>query len=259
MAVNCGAIPEQLLESELFGHMKGAFTGAVRDHRGLFQAASSGTLFLDEIGEMPAVLQVKLLRALQDRMVRPVGSTRDIAVDVRLISATNRDLESEVQAGRFREDLYYRLNVVSFLLPPLSQRREDISALASHFLREHAARYSKTIRGFAPGCMEVLNAAAWPGNVRQLSNVIERVVALATDALVPSTLLERTLKREEETLTPLDDAKREFERDYLIRLLKQTQGNVTRAARLAQRNRSEFYSLLHRHQLDPALFKNGGE
>ena len=258
VAVNCGAIPEHLLESELFGHIKGAFTGAVRDRIGLFQAANTGTLFLDEIGEMPAPLQVKLLRALQDRRVRPVGAERDLSVDVRIISATNVDIEAQVASGRFREDLYYRLNVVCLTLPPLAQRRQDIPLLANHFLRLHAARYAKQIRAFAPDCLELLVSARWPGNIRQLSNVVERLVALTSDPLIPSALAERAITREDDTLAALDDAKREFEREYLIRLLKQTRGNVAQAAKLAKRNRSEFYSLLYRHELDPALFKSVG-
>jgi two-component system, NtrC family, response regulator GlrR len=255
VAVNCGAIPEQLLESELFGHIKGAFTGAMRDRRGLFQEAHGGTLFLDEIAEMATALQVKLLRAVQERQVRPVGADRDVAVNVRIVSATNVDIDAQIQSGRFREDLYYRLNVVSFKLPPLSERRQDIPHLANHFLRLHAGRYGKDVRAFAPECLELLMSARWPGNVRQLSNAVERLVALAHETLIPAALAERAITREEETLSALDDAKREFEREYLIRLLKQTRGNVTQAAKLAQRNRSEFYSLLHRHELDPGLFK----
>ena len=255
VAVNCGAIPEQLLESELFGHIKGAFTGALRDRRGLFQEAQGGTLFLDEIAEMPTALQVKLLRAVQERQVRPVGADRDVAINVRILSATNVDIDAQIQAGRFREDLYYRLNVVCFKLPPLSERRRDIPHLANHFLRLHAGRYGKDVRAFAPECLELLMSARWPGNVRQLSNAVERLVALANETLIPAALAERAITREEETLAALDDAKREFEREYLIRLLKQTRGNVTQAAKLAQRNRSEFYSLLHRHELDPGLFK----
>jgi two-component system response regulator GlrR len=256
VAVNCGAIPEPLLESELFGHLKGAFTGATRDRRGLFQEAHGGTLFLDEIGEMPTALQVKLLRAVQEKQVRPVGADRDIAVDVRIVSATNVDIDAQIQSGRFREDLYYRLNVVSFRLPPLSERRQDIPHLALHFLRLHAGRYGKDVRALAPECLELLMKAQWPGNVRQLSNAIERLVALASETLIPAALVERAITREEDSMAALDDAKREFEREYLIRLLKQTRGNVTQAAKLAQRNRSEFYSLLHRHQLDPGLFKS---
>src|SRR3954471_19761343 len=255
VAVNCGAISEPLLESELFGHIKGAFTGALRDRRGLFQEAQGGTLFLDEIAEMPTALQVKLLRAVQERQVRPVGADRDVAINVRILSATNVDIDAQIQAGRFRDDLYYRLNVVSFTLPPLSERRQDIPHLANHFLRLHAGRYGKDVRAFAPECLELLMSARWPGNVRQLSNAVERLVALANESFIPAALAERAITREEETLAALDDAKREFEREYLIRLLKQTRGNVTQVAKLAQRNRSEFYSLLHRHELDPGLFK----
>jgi len=256
IAVNCGAMPEQLLESELFGHVKGAFTGAARDHDGLFRAADGGTLLLDEIGDMPASLQVKLLRAVQERRVRPVGAVQDLAVDVRLITATHRDLEAEVRAGRFREDLYYRINVVTLGLPTLAERREDIPVLATRFLRSVASRYGRPVRGFSPEGMELLMAAPWPGNVRQLHNAIEKAVALCTDSIVPTALMERILATPVEAQTSLDSAKQAFERDYVVQLLKQTRGNVTDAARLAQRNRSEFYALMRRHALDPKQFKD---
>jgi two-component system response regulator GlrR len=255
VAVNCAAIPENLLESELFGHRKGSFTGAVYDHKGLFQSAEGGTVFLDEIGDMPIALQAKLLRALQEREVRPVGSAQPVAIDVRIISATHRDLEERVKSGEFREDLYYRLNVVSLAIPPLAQRREDIAPLAKHFLTEVAARYSKDVRTFAPDALEVLISAPWPGNVRQLHNVVEQSVALATSPIIPATLVQSALRNEPSGLTPLDEAKRAFERDYLIRILRITSGNVTQAAKLAQRNRTEFYKLLDRHQLQPGMFK----
>src|SRR5450759_4826616 len=189
VAINCGAIPEQLLESELFGHVKGAFTGAVRDHKGLFQSADQGTLFLDEIGDMPLPLQVKLLRVLQEQQVRPVGATQTFDIDVRVISATHRNIETEMASGRFREDLYYRLNVVALKLPPLSERREDIPLLANHFLAALAHKYSKTINGIAPEALELLVSATWPGNVRQLFNVIEQAVALCSVPLIPLTLV----------------------------------------------------------------------
>ena len=255
VTVNCAAIPEPLLESELFGHRKGAFTGAAYDHKGLFQAADGGTIFLDEIGDMPLALQAKLLRTLQEREVRPVGATQSVPVDTRIISATHRDLEARVSAGEFREDLYYRLNVVSFRLPALAERREDIVPLAQHFLKAVAQRYGKNVRSFAPEALELLIGAPWPGNVRQLQNVIEQSVALATGAIIPATLVQSALRAEPQGLTPLDEAKRAFERDYLIRLLRITSGNVTKAARLARRNRTEFYKLLERHQLQPAMFK----
>ena len=255
VAVNCAAIPEALLESELFGHRKGSFTGAIYDHKGLFQSADGGTVFLDEIGDMPAALQAKLLRALQEREVRPVGAAQPVAVDVRIISATHRNLEEQVARREFREDLYYRLNVVSFTIPSLAERREDIALLVQHFLALTALRYGKEVRAFAPEALEVLIAAPWPGNVRQLANVIEQVVALATSPIVPAALVNAALKSEPARLTPLDDAKRAFERDYLVRILRITKGNVTQAARLARRNRTEFYKLLERHQLQPAMFK----
>jgi two-component system, NtrC family, response regulator GlrR len=255
VAVNCGAMPENLLESELFGYIKGAFTGALRDSPGLLQSAHGGSVFLDEIGDMPAALQVKLLRTLQERKVRPLGATREIAIDVRILCATHRDLEKEMAQGRFREDLFYRLNVVSFVIPALKDRREDIALLANGFLKELAARYSRPARHFAAEAMELMMNARWPGNVRQLRNVVEKAVALSAEATVSSSVVERAIKHQAQEVASLDDAKKEFEREYLVRLLKQTRGNITQAAKLAQRNRSEFYSLLHRHGLEPADFK----
>jgi len=256
VAVNCAAIPEQLLESELFGHVRGSFTGAVRDHKGLFVAANQGTLFLDEIGDMPISLQVKLLRVLQDRKVRPVGATEAYDVDVRIISATHRDLEAEMSAGNFREDLYYRLNVVALQLPPLTERREDIPLLANHFLTHLAGKYRKSVSGFAPEALELLVAASWPGNVRQLYNVVEQSVALCTTPLIPASWVQQAIQSQHAEFASFEDARRGFEREYLTQLLKITEGNVTQAARLAKRNRTEFYKLLQRHQLDPKLFKS---
>jgi two-component system response regulator GlrR len=255
VAINCGAIPEQLLESELFGHVKGSFTGAVRDHKGLFQLAEGGTVFLDEIGDMPVLLQVKLLRVLQERHVRPVGSTQSIPVDVRIISATHRDLKAEIASGNFREDLYYRLDVVALTIPMLSQRREDIPLLAKHFLGIFSAKYEKNINGFAPEAMEMLISASWPGNVRQLMNVVEQCIVLSTAPLISPMLVYDAMHKEEEQLVSFEDARRSFERDYLVRVLKITGGNVTQAARLAKRNRTEFYKLLQRYQLEPSFFK----
>ncbi len=255
IAINCGAIPEQLLESELFGHVKGSFTGAVRDHKGLFQTADKGTLFLDEIGDMPLPLQVKLLRVLQEMQVRPVGAVQSFSVDVRVISATHRTIETEMTEGRFREDLYYRLNVVALRLPPLSERREDIPLLANYFLATLAKKYNKTINGIVAEALEMLISAAWPGNVRQLYNVIEQAVALCNAPLVPLALVQQAIKYQQTEFASFEQARKQFEREYLTRLLKRTGGNVSQAARLAQRNRTEFYKLLQRHALDPALFK----
>ena len=256
IAVNCGAIPENLLESELFGHRRGAFTGAIQDHQGLFVSASGGTLFLDEIGDMPPPLQVKLLRVLQEREVRPVGATRSVPVDVRVISATHRDLEEEMKAGRFREDLFYRLNVVTLSLPPLNQRRDDIPLLAEYFRAELAQRYQKPVAAFSRSAMELLMAADWTGNVRQLYNVVEQAVALSAGPQIQASVLQDAIKDRVEDIVPFADARRQFEFDYLVGLLQMTRGNVTQAARLAGRNRTEFYKLLHRHSLDPAQFKD---
>jgi two-component system, NtrC family, response regulator GlrR len=255
VAVNCGAIPSDLLESELFGHARGAFTGAVQAHKGLFQAADGGTLFLDEIGDMPLPLQVKLLRVLQEAEVRPVGSTQAIPVDVRVISATHRDLDSQREQGLFREDLYYRLNVVSLKLPSLAERREDIPLLAAHILQRLGERYRKPASTLAPDAMALLIAAPWPGNVRQLLNLLEQAVALTTTPIIPATLVQAALKEDAAALIPFEEARKTFERDYLVRLLKITGGNVTQAAQLAKRNRTEFYKLLQRHRLEPGMFK----
>jgi two-component system, NtrC family, response regulator GlrR len=255
VAVNCGAIPEGLLESELFGHKKGSFTGAVADRRGLFQAAQGGTLFLDEIGDMPLPLQVKLLRALEERKVRLVGSHESHDIDVRVIAATHRKLEERIASGEFREDLYYRLNVVKLYIPTLAERREDIPLLTNHFLSRLAERYRKGRLALAPEAMQLLVSAPWPGNVRQLLNVIEQAVALAPTEVIPESLVRQALDAGDTTLTPLDEARRAFERDYLVRILKITGGNVTKAARLAGRNRTEFYRLLERHSLEPGMFK----
>ena len=255
VAVNCGAIPEALLESELFGHMKGAFTDASSNHKGLFQAADGGTLLLDEIGDMPPALQVKLLRVLQERAVRPLGSSQSIPVDVRIISATHRDLEAAMAAGQFREDLYYRLNVVTLHLPTLGERREDIALLANHFLNRLAGKYGKRLSGFAPEALKALTTASWPGNVRQLFNVVEQVCALSTTPLIPLALVQRALRTPSIEVLNYADAKQKFEREYLVGLLKLTDGNVADAARLADRNRTEFYRLLQKHALTPGQFK----
>lgn len=256
IAVNCGAIPEALLESELFGHVKGAFTDAVANHKGLFQAADGGTLLLDEIGDMPPALQVKLLRVLQERAVRPVGSSQSHSIDVRIISATHRDLEAAMAAGQFREDLYYRLNVVTLTLPTLADRREDIPLLANHFLGKLAAKYNRRLSGFAPEALKALIAAPWPGNVRQLYNVVEQVCALATSPLVPLALVQRALRVPSVQVLTYAEAKQRFEREYLVGLLKLTDGSVADAARLADRNRTEFYRLLQKHELTPGHFQS---
>lgn len=255
VVVNCGAIPEELLESELFGHIKGSFTGAVQNYSGLFRSAQGGTLLLDEIGDMPISLQVKLLRVIQEKQVRPVGSTRSIDVDVRIISATHRDLEKAIETGNFREDLYYRLNVVPMEVPPLSERREDIPVLVTHFLEKLFNRTGKRITGFAPDAMEMLLSAPWPGNVRQLLNVVEQAVVFAITPVITADLLNSTIRENSGNIPTFHEARREFEREYLVSLLQMTKGNVTQAARFASRNRTDFYKILQRHHIAPSLFK----
>ena len=254
-AINCAAIPEQLLESELFGHTKGAFTGAEKNHIGLFQATDGGTLFLDEIGDMPMNFQVKLLRALQEREIRPVGSTQSVKVDVRVISATHKNLQQAIIDKTFREDLYYRLNVVELELPPLSERREDIPLLAQHFLSRSAEQSHINITGFSQEAMEILISATWPGNIRQLQNVVEQTVALSNEPLISEMLVKNALRDKTTILPSFVQARDKFERDYLAKLLKITAGNVSQAAKIAQRNRTEFYKLLNRHHLSAEAFR----
>lgn len=256
VAINCGAIPQELLESELFGHVKGAFTGAMREHPGLFLSAQNGTVFLDEIGDMPMSLQVKLLRVLQEGEVRPVGATTTTPVNVRIVSATHRDLEAAIVSGEFREDLYYRLNVVNLHLPPLRDRREDIMLLARHLLGQLVEKYQSKVRAFAPDALDMLMASDWPGNIRQLNNVVEQCCALSTTSTIPASLVARALRDKPAELPSLADARAHFERDYLIALLRRTQGQMTEAARLAGRNRTELYRLVQRHGLSPAMFKD---
>nr|MBF0220846.1 sigma 54-interacting transcriptional regulator [Desulfobulbaceae bacterium] len=255
IAVNCGAIPETLLESELFGHVKGSFTGAVRNHLGLVRAADGGTLFLDEIGDTPLSFQVKLLRVIQERNLRPVGSTETIEVDVRIISATHQSLRELMDNGQFREDLFYRLNVVTLELPPLKDRPEDIPLLANYFLQTLAKEANKKVNSFAPEAMELLMAEGWPGNVRQLYNVVEHSVAIATSSIISQDLLKVTIQKGFSTFPTYAEAKQRFEQDYLITLLKMTEGNVTQAARISKRNRTDFYKLLQRNHIVSALFK----
>ncbi|MDT8429555.1 MAG: sigma 54-interacting transcriptional regulator [Pseudomonadales bacterium] len=259
MALNCAAIPESLIESELFGHTAGSFTGAVRAHNGLFQAADGGTVFLDEVGDMPLAAQAKLLRVLEQREVRPIGSTRDIAIDVRIIAATHQNLENKIREGSFREDLYYRIDVITLELPPLSDRREDIPLLADHFCQQVAQTNKREVNAFSPEAMELLVSAAWPGNVRQLYNVVEQCVVLTTTPIIPRRLVERSLRYKPERLLSLNEARDQFERDYLIRLLNLTEGNIALASRLSERNRSEFYNLLRRHGLEPAQFRKSND
>jgi two-component system response regulator GlrR len=255
VGINCSAMAENLLESELFGHEKGAFTGAHRSHKGLFQAAHGGTLLLDEIGDMPMRLQVKLLRVLQEQQVRPVGSTDAISIDTRVISATHQDLNDLMTKGAFREDLYYRLNVVHIRLPALRERREDVPLLVEHFLQQVAAETSVQRKVYAPEAVELLVANNWPGNIRQLYNVVRQNVALSPTRIVSSEQVRSALGEQANALPSFTQARDEFTRNYLSQLLQITGGNVSQAARLAKRNRTDFYKLLGRHQLNPEHFK----
>ena len=220
IGVNCGAIPEQLLESELFGHEKGAFTGAATRHEGLFQAANGGTLFLDEIGDMPLSLQVKLLRVLQDMEVRPVGSTITHPINVRIISASHRDLDEMVNSGEFRSDLYYRLKVVPLEMPKLSERCEDIPLLAAHFLEQHAQANNKKKKHLSPESLDYLMAAEWPGNIRQLNNVIELCATLSKTKTIALSLIKMGCQDRSKQMKTLKEAKLGFEKKYLIGILK---------------------------------------
>jgi two-component system response regulator GlrR len=256
VALNCAAVPSELLESELFGHRRGAFTGAHGDHPGLFRAADGGTIFLDEIGDMPPELQVKLLRVLQEREVRAVGDTRTIAVDVRVLSATHRDLRARIAEQRFREDLYYRLNVVELQLPPLDQRREDIPLLVAARLAQLTSAGAAR-RVYSSEAMELLVAASWPGNIRQLFNAVEQNVALSPSRIINAALVRRSLGELPAVMPSFDKARSEFTRGYLRQILELSEGNISRAARLAGRNRTDFYKLMSRHGIDPAEFKAG--
>ena len=259
VAVNCGAIPEGLLENELFGHVKGAYTGADQVHSGLLQHADRGTLLLDEIAELPQALQVKFLRVLQDHEFYPLGAGRPAKVDIRVITATNKDLWQAVREGKFREDLYYRIHVIPIFLPALRERPDDIPLLAHAFLQRFNEQMHKAIQGFAPEALQRLMLYEWPGNVRELGNVIERAVVLAPDVLITADLLllGRTLPEpSSRDFVPLKDAQDALERTYLLQVLTATRGNVSRAAALSGKYRGDFYKLLHKHGLVPETFRD---
>ena len=269
VAVNCGALPPDLVESELFGHARGAFTGADSARRGLFEEAEGGTIFLDEIGELPLATQVKMNRVLQEREVRRVGDSAPSRVDVRVVAATHRDLRAEVQVGRFREDLYYRLNVFPVRLPPLRERSEDVPLLAAHFLQKHARAMRREIEGFEPEALRLLACSPWPGNVRELENAIERAVAIAAGPTILPGDLPPELATPAGVLPPgpllaalpyrevLEQAQDRVSREYLVALLSEFQGNVTRAAARAGVERESLHRLLKKHGLRSDDFKPG--
>lgn len=255
VALNCAAIPEALFESELFGHVKGAFTSAHGSKRGLFQMANGGTLFLDEIGEMPLSMQVKLLRAVQEREVREVGAENITKIDVRIIAATNKDLGEAVKNGSFRNDLYYRISVVPLFIPPLRDRRDDIPLLAQHFLKDSIKRANKEVKGFTPAALHRLLVNPWPGNVRELENAVEKAVVMSRQDMITPDLLPSVGVSPEAPLKPLTEAKEEFERTYLKNVLQLTGGNISRAAQFAGRYRADFYKMLKKYGLHPSMTK----
>ena len=259
IALNCAAIPEALFESELFGHVRGAFTSAHGAKRGLFQCANGGTLFLDEIGEMPLSMQVKLLRAVQEREVREVGSETTTKIDVRIIAATNKDLGEAVKNGSFRNDLFYRISVVPLFIPPLRDRRDDIPLLAQHFLTASAKRANKDLRGFTPAALNRLLTHPWPGNVRELENVIEKASVMTRQDMITPDLLPSMGTSLDAPLKPLTEAKEEFEKTYLKNVLQLTGGNISRAAQFAGRYRADFYKMLKKYGLHPSTTKAKAE
>lgn len=253
--VNCAAIPESLFESELFGHEKGAFTGALYSSKGLLLQAHEGTIFLDEIGDMPLSTQAKLLRFLEDHKLYPIGSQKPIEVNLRVIVATNKNLEDMVKKGKFREDLFYRINVIPIYVPPLRERREDIPLLVEHFLKEFSEQMKKEIKGMVPLAMQKLMFYEWPGNVRELKNTIEYAVAMAQHDVITADLILFKLKSSED-LKSLKESKNNFEKNYIINLLELTKGNISKAAKLAGKYRADFYNLLKKHKIKPEDYKN---
>ena len=256
VAINLAAIPETLLESELFGYEKGAFTGAVRSAKGFFSQAHEGTIFLDEIGDMALSTQGKLLRVLQERQFYPIGKEKPIDVDVRLIAATNKNLEDQVKKGLFREDLFYRVHVIPIFLPPLRERKEDIPLLIEHFLKKFRLQMKKQVKRLTPQAMQKLMLYDWPGNVRELENTIEYAVAMTQeDVINEDFILQKKEVTSLEPLRTLKEARDAFEKSYLIMLLQACKGNVSQAARLAGKYRPDFYDLLKKHGLDQSSFK----
>jgi two-component system nitrogen regulation response regulator NtrX len=257
--VNCAAIPEELIESELFGHVKGAFTGAVADRRGKFELADGGTLFLDEIGDMTLKTQAKVLRALQEQVVERVGGSTSIRVDVRVLAATNKELPSEIRAGRFREDLYFRLNVIPIFVPPLRDRDADIPLLAEHFMAELAREYGRRPKRIDVGALSRLRAYGWPGNVRELRNVIERLMIMVPGDVITQPdlmFLEGAPSAAEQAAEPpaltLHDAREQFERDYILRALAAQHGNISRTAEVLGVERSNLYRKMRAFGIAPA-------
>jgi two-component system nitrogen regulation response regulator NtrX len=266
--VNCAAIPEELIESELFGHVRGAFTGAVADRRGKFELAHGGTIFLDEIGDMSLKTQAKVLRVLQEQVMEAVGGSTRIKVDARVLAATNKDLRAEIKAGRFREDLYFRLNVVPISVPPLRERREDIALLADHFMAMLAKEYGRRAKRFDGDALETLQRYPWPGNVRELRNAIERLMIMVPGERVTARDLffldqgAAQLPSAEATaapIMPLHDARDDFERQYILRALAAQQGNISRTADVLGVERSNLYRKMRSFGIAPRRVEDDAE
>ena len=258
VAINCAAIPEKLLEGELFGYKRGAFTGAIKDKKGFFTQANKGSIFLDEISEMPEPMQVKLLRVLQERTFYPLGGENPISVDVRVISATNKDLQNEIKNGNFREDLYYRIHIIPIYIPPLRERKDDIPLLADHFVKKIARKMNKAVKSVSSGALQKLLSYSWPGNVRELENTIEYAMAMATEDTIHNNMIlqdKKTRITEHGEIKSMKNARNDFEKNYITTILTLTNGNVTEAAKVAGKYRSDFYGLLKKHNLQSTDFK----
>jgi len=257
LAINCGAIPETLLEDELFGHVKGAFTNAYNNKSGLLVQADQGTLFLDEVGEMSEAMQIKLLRVLETGTVRPLGSEKEIKVDVRIVVATKRDLQQMVKEGKFREDFFYRIHVIPLYLPPLRERKEDILLLATHFIEKFSQKMNKNIKGMDNHLKDLLLGYNWPGNVRELENVIEFLVAMSPGPILKGELLKNSAYKDliKQEIRPLREVRDEFIKQYLDNLFKVTRGNVSKAAKLAGYYRADFYKLFQKYGFNPSDYK----
>ncbi|MEN6331827.1 MAG: sigma-54 dependent transcriptional regulator [Smithella sp.] len=256
VSLNCAAIPETLLESELFGFEKGAFTGAVTNKKGLFLQADGGMIFLDEISEIPLSMQGKLLKAIEEKEFYPLGAQKPVKVDIRIVSASNKEIEKEVEKGIFRSDLFYRIHVIPIRIPPLRERKEDIPLLVEYFLGKCAAKMNKQIKSITPQALKKIMVYSWPGNVRELENVIECAAVMARDDVINEDMLVITnSKMDENAFLSFKESKNDFERNYLVELMKISKGNVSQAAKMAGKYRADLYAMLEKHKLNPLDFR----